>query len=176
MSRAFVLLGSNIDKERNLAAAVQLLRQMSQVLSVSPVYETLPVGLQDQPNFLNAAVLLETDLEPTIFRSEVLAVVERKLGRQRAADKNAPRTIDLDLILYDDLILEWDGRQLPDPDLARFLHVARPVADLDAKLLHPVTGEPLRRLAARLMDEAMAGNNGQPPLWPRTDVALEEGD
>src|SRR5690606_41624477 len=98
MMRAVISLGSNVDKERNMPLAVALIRERCRLLAVSPVYETLPMGLRDQGNFFNAAVLVETERTPDELKQEVLDWLENRLGRVRQADKNAPRTIDADQI------------------------------------------------------------------------------
>jgi 2-amino-4-hydroxy-6-hydroxymethyldihydropteridine diphosphokinase len=172
MNTAIISLGSNIDKERNLPEAVRMLGEMCWVVALSRVYETLPVGLPDQPNFLNAAVAVETALGPAALKREVLAVIEQRLGRVRTADKNAPRTIDLDLALFNDEVREYNGHQLPDPDLLRFAHVALPIADLAPEMPHPQTGEPMRAIAQRLLAKATTENGGQAPLWVRGDVGI----
>ncbi len=168
MNRAFILLGSNIDKETNLVAAVRMLNEMCRVTAISPVHETAPVGLREQPNFLNVAVLVHTDLQPAELRATVLSEIERRLKRVRTADKNAPRTIDADLILYEYETAE--GRHPPDPDLLRFPHVAVPIAALDPDMRHPESGEPLRALADRLLKEAAAQSAGERSMSPRPDI------
>lgn len=159
-NRAVVLLGSNINKEKNLPAAVRLLRQMAEVLAVSSVYETAAVGGgrpetdrgARQPNFFNAAVLVETPLGAADFKQHVLAQIEARLRRVRTADPNAPRTIDADLVLFNDQVFDLDERHhIPDPDLLRFAHAAGPVAELLPEMAHPETGEPLREIATRLL-------------------------
>lgn len=171
MRRAVISLGSNVDKEKNMPAAVALIRQRCRLLAVSPVYETLPMGLRDQGNFFNAAVLVETHRSPGELKEEVLDWLETTLGRVRQADKNAPRTIDADLTLYNDAILDYKGHHVPDPDLLRFAHVAVPVADLLPGAHHPETGEPLPALADRLAARA-AKKYGVHVLWPRPDFDL----
>lgn len=166
MHRAWVLLGSNIDKEVNLPGAVAWLRQRAQVAAVSTVYETAPVGLREQPNFFNAAVLIETELSAAEVVAVLLRPLEVHLGRVRSADKNAPRTIDADLILYDDSILELGQRHIPDPDLLKHPHVAVPIAELTPDALHPEIGASLRVIAQRL-------SYGTPSnLWPRPDIQI----
>lgn len=172
MNRAFISLGSNVNKEHNLPAAISLLGGMCRLVAVSTVFETVPVGLKEQPNFFNAAVLLETSLTAQGLKKNVLAEVERRLKRMRQADRNAPRTIDADLALFNDDVLVYDGHTVPDPDIVRFAHVAVPIADIAPDLAHPLTGEPMAALAARLMAEATAANGGRPPLWPRPDILL----
>jgi 2-amino-4-hydroxy-6-hydroxymethyldihydropteridine diphosphokinase len=139
------------------------------VVAVSPVYETVPVGLREQANFLNAAVLVETDLDAARFKGEVLAGIEVALGRVRSADKNAPRTIDADIALFNDEVFELGRRHIPDPDLLKFPHVAVPLADIAPELPHPETGERLAVIAARLV---AASEEGERVMWERPDVVL----
>lgn len=171
MTRAVISLGSNVDKEKNMARAVALIRERCRLLVVSPVYETLPMGLRDQGNFFNAAVLVETERTPDELKEEVLDWLEERLGRVRQADKNAPRTIDADLTLYGDAVVEYRGHHVPDPDLLRFAHVAVPVADLLPDAVHPETGERLADLAERLAARA-AKKYGVQVLWRRPDFDL----
>lgn len=171
MRRAVISLGSNVEKEKNMPAAVALIGERCRLLAVSPVYETLPMGLHDQGNFFNAAVLIETERSPQELKGEVLDWLETRLGRVRQEDKNAPRTIDADLTLYNNAILDYTGHHVPDPDLLRFAHVAVPVADLLPEGHHPETGEPLVALAARLATRA-ARKYGVQVLWQRPDFDL----
>ncbi len=173
-NRAVISVGSNINKEENLPESIRLLAQHCRVVAVSPVYETLPVGLPDQPNFFNAAVIVETEMQPAALKKQVLAMIEERLQRQRSPDRNAPRTIDLDLALYNDEIGEYDGHELPDPDVLRFAHVAVPIADMAPQMAHPQTGEAMRAIARRLLRETTAENDGRPILWRRADMKLEE--
>lgn len=175
MHHVVLLLGSNIDKERNLPRALALLDELTRVVAVSAVYESAPVGLEEQPPYFNAAVLIETELTAVGIKRTLIGAVEQALRRVRTADKNAPRTIDLDIVLYDDGVFTYTGddgrsRRVPDPDLLKFPHVAVPVADLLPEGVHPETGQPLAELAATLM--AAATINGRPPLFMRADFQL----
>lgn len=157
MNQAFVLLGSNIDRERNLATAVALLRTSSygQVIKTSKVYETVPVGWQAQANFLNAAVLMETPLTAVAFKAKVLDGLETALQRVRTTRKDGPRTMDADLILFNDEV-SLDGRcRLPSPHLLAWAYVAVPIAELAPTYCHPETGEPLHVIARRLYDPSL---------------------
>jgi 2-amino-4-hydroxy-6-hydroxymethyldihydropteridine diphosphokinase len=171
-NRAVLLLGSNVDKERNLPAAVHLLRRLCRVVAVSPVYETAPVGLMGQPYFLNAAVLVETDLNASRLKETVMSQVEEELNRRRQSDRYAARTIDVDLLLFNDDVFTLGNRRIPDPDLRRYLHVAVPVADLLPDLIHPETGERIEVIVRRLQSEAVAA--GQELPEERRDVSLPE--
>lgn len=169
------MLGSNIDKETNLPAAVRLLRAWTTVLQVSGVYETAPVGLVQQAMFWNTAVLIETPLSPAELKVTVLSAIERQLKRVRQADKNAPRTIDLDIVLFNEEVRDYDAgdgrfRPIPDPDLLKFPHVAVPVAELAPNMMHPIIGEPLQAIADKLVAEYV--QDGSPIIWRRDNVIL----
>jgi 2-amino-4-hydroxy-6-hydroxymethyldihydropteridine diphosphokinase len=167
-NQVVIALGSNIEKERNLPQAIVLLREMCAVTAVAPIYETEPVGLLNQPNFWNTAVLIQTDLSASQVKQQIIGTLETKLKRVRQADKNAPRTIDADIVLFNDAVFEYDGgdgrfRPVPDPDLRKFAHVAVPVADLLPDFPHPETGELLSELAKRLLAEVVR-EYGRSPL------------
>lgn len=163
--RAFVSLGSNIEPEQNLKEAVQRLAARAHLLAVSPVYETQPVGTTDQPSFLNAAALIETHLTPAELKTQVLQAIEEELGRVRTADKNAPRTIDLDISLFGDEVLEVENRHIPDPEILQFAHIARPLADLAPHQRHPETGQTLLEIAEGLSPSGLV-RRADLVLWP----------
>lgn len=151
----FVSLGSNIDPERNLVHAVTLLRQKCDVLAVSSVYRTPPQGFTAQPDFLNLSVQVHTSLQPDTFKKDVLDWIERELGRIRDPNnKNAPRTIDLDISLWGDSVFEYGAKpwRVPDPDIVRFAHVAVPLAEIAPDVVHPTEGVTLAEIAARFGD------------------------
>jgi 2-amino-4-hydroxy-6-hydroxymethyldihydropteridine diphosphokinase len=153
-TQIFVTLGSNIEPEKNLPEAVRLLAARVRLTRASRVYRSAPVGSTGQPDFLNAALLVETDLPPYNLKFNALRDVETQLGRVRSDDKFAARTIDLDLALYGDLVLDdpQGGLSLPDPDILMRAHIALPLADLAPGFVHPVSGETLGGIAARLKD------------------------
>lgn len=161
--RAFIGLGSNIDPEQNLPAAVQRLAGLGEIVAVSTVYQTPAIGPSPAPDFLNAAVLLSTELEPLQIRKRLRAV-EAELGRVRSADRYAPRTIDLDLCLYGARVLDTPELTLPDPDILERAFLAVCLAELDPELVHPVAGETLETIAARLQQDAR--------LTPRPELEL----
>ncbi|MEW5988552.1 MAG: 2-amino-4-hydroxy-6-hydroxymethyldihydropteridine diphosphokinase [Chloroflexota bacterium] len=173
MNRVVVALGSNVNKEENLPAAVRLLAQLCHLVAVSSVYETAAAGRPDQPTFFNAAVLVETELDAAHFKAEVLDQVERQLGRERTADKNAPRTIDADLILFNEEVFDLGTRHVPDPDLLQYLHVAVPVAEVAPDLLHPETGESLAHVAGRLLAEIAPTHDPAALIRRYDDVRLK---
>jgi len=149
--QAFVSLGSNIAPERHLEAAVRALAREPRVALIvtSSVLETAPVHRPDQDVYLNAAVLIRTDVDLDELRTAVFHPIEDRLGRTRGEDRFAPRTIDLDLVLFDEVV-QPGPPPLPHPDLLAYVHVALPISELDPRRPHPVTGEPLEAIARRL--------------------------
>ena len=163
---AYLSLGSNIEPERHLPAAVAHLTRYGCVRAVSTVWETPPVGFRDQPNFLNAAVLLETDLPAQALREEAIAAIESALGRVRTENKNAPRTIDIDIMLFNYDVLRVGRRRIPDPEVLERSFVAIPLAEIAPEYVHPETGQTLQAIAKRF-DSEEAG------MRPRKDIVLD---
>ena len=162
---AYLSLGSNIDPARNLPAAVTHLAQFGQVGAVSTVWESLPLGFSDQPNFLNAAVILETELSAQALREEAIAEIETALGRVRTENKNAPRTIDIDIMLFNRDVMRLKHRHIPDPEVLERPFVAIPLAEISPDYVHPETGQRLRDIAQQF-DATSAG------MHRRDDVVL----
>lgn len=151
MTRAYVGLGSNLgDRERMLWGAVHMLAFNPEVdvVAVSSIRETDPVGFADQPRFLNAAVAIETELEPRAVL-DLLLSVERELGRTRDGPRFGPRTIDLDLLLYGAEVIDEPGLAVPHPRLHERRFVLEPLAELDPDLTVPEKG-PVQALLAEL--------------------------
>jgi 2-amino-4-hydroxy-6-hydroxymethyldihydropteridine diphosphokinase len=155
--QACLLLGSNIQPEKNLASAVQLLRRKAAILRISSVWETPSVG-STGPDFLNLALLITTPLEQAgDLKKKLLRPLEARLGRVRSADKNAPRPIDIDIILF-------DGRLL-DPNLWRYAHRAVPVVELLPDYRSP-QGDILGKVASQLAETT--------PIRLRPDVRIDQ--
>jgi 2-amino-4-hydroxy-6-hydroxymethyldihydropteridine diphosphokinase len=131
------------------AALDQLAREEGiDVVSVSALRETEPVGFTDQPRFVNAAAALETELQPRQLLDRLLGI-ERRLGRTRDGPRFGPRTIDLDLLLYGDEMIDEPGLTVPHPRLHERLFVLEPLTELDPRLAAPGLG-PLAAMVARL--------------------------
>jgi len=139
--RAYIGLGSNIKPPENLIYALQKLAEHVYVEEVAKTWESPAVGSHG-PNFLNTAAAIRTQLPPELLKTLVLRRIEQELGRVRTANKNAPRTIDLDILVYDECIL--------DPHVWTDAFVAVPLAELLPNLQHPETGETLAQIAQRL--------------------------
>ena len=167
MNRVFVALGSNIQSEYHMPEAVRRLSLHCRLVAVSPVYETTPVGNTEQPNFLNAAALIETELTAAELKARVLQVIEQELGRVRTEDKNAPRTIDLDIALFVDQDLNTGSHGYGDPDILRYAHVAVPLADIAPQRRHPATGQTLQEIAQSLPASGLVSRPDVVP-WPET--------
>lgn len=152
----YVSLGSNIEPEANLRRAIQLLWTKCAVKQISSVYRTAPQGFADQADFLNMAVCIETSLAPITLKKDVLDWIECTLGRVRDPhNKNAPRTIDLDISLWDDDVFEYGEKpwHVPDPDILRFAHVAIPLAEIAPDYIHPIEHITLAEIASRFDGE-----------------------
>jgi 2-amino-4-hydroxy-6-hydroxymethyldihydropteridine diphosphokinase len=137
MTRAFVGLGSNLgDREENLRRALARLGELGPVRA-SLVRETDPVGITDQPKFLNAAAELATDLPPRELLERLLEI-ERELGRDRATERRwGPRVIDLDLLLFGEEVIDEPGLTVPHPRLADRRFVLEPLCELNEDLALP---------------------------------------
>ena len=157
--RAYVGLGGNIgDRRAHLEQALDLLTREPgiEIVAVSSIRETDPVGYVEQPRFLNAVAALETELAPRELLERLLAV-ERVLGRERAGPRFGPRTIDLDLLLYGGEVVEEPGLTVPHPRLAERRFVLEPLVELAPDLVLPDG----RRVGELL--SGLAGSTGQAP-------------
>ena len=159
---AAIALGTNLaskfgDREANLEEAVRLIRPLGEVTEISSFYDTEPVGFLDQPKFLNAALLLRTDLDPTVLLRELL-MVEKAMGRDRTTTvAKGPRVIDLDLLLYIDsdsrhVVMNSEELVLPHPEMQKRRFVLEPLAEIAPEMRHPVLGLTAEELRRRLSD------------------------
>ena len=151
MTRAYVGLGSNVgDRERMLWSAIHMLAFNPEVdvAAVSTFRETAPVDYLDQPDFVNAAVAIDTELSPRALL-DLLLSIELELGRTREGPRFGPRTIDLDLLLYGDETIDETGLTVPHPRLHERRFVLEPLAELDPGLTVPEMGD-VQGLLARV--------------------------
>ena len=141
----YIALGTNLgERSGNLRAAIEGLAPDVTVLAESHIYETPPWGYEDQPSFLNMVVKAETDLEPAALLM-FLKKLEVDLGREKSV-RWGPRLIDLDILFYDDLIIESPPLVIPHPRLHERGFVLAPLADVAAEFIHPVLGKRVREL------------------------------
>jgi 2-amino-4-hydroxy-6-hydroxymethyldihydropteridine diphosphokinase len=155
MTQAFVAVGSNIEPERNVEQGLGRLARAVHVDRLSTFYRTSPADGRDGPAFINGVAEVTTTLEPLALKLTVLRSIETELGRQRTGDKYADRTLDLDHLLYGDLVHSSPDLILPDPELSQRAFLAFPLLELAPELLVPGTRTPLRQLAEALGTSAM---------------------
>jgi 2-amino-4-hydroxy-6-hydroxymethyldihydropteridine diphosphokinase len=138
VARVYVSVGSNVDRDRNIAMALRLLEASFGPLLRSSVYESEAVGFDSAP-FYNLVVGFDTDESPREIQ-DMLHRIEASSGRIRTTGLSA-RTLDLDLLLYDDLVTETDGMSLPRKDITRYAFVLAPLAEIAGTLRHPISGQ-----------------------------------
>src|SRR5687768_15853055 len=167
MARAWLSLGSNLEPERHLAAALEELRAAFGELVVSRTYRTRAVGF-DGPDFLNLAVGLETTLEPEVL-NDWLHALEDRHGRRRDVPRYASRTLDVDILLYDDRIVHGANHlEVPRRELLEQAFVLKPLSDIAPDLVHPTARRTLAALwrdfarEHRLDDECRPRANTEP--------------
>ncbi|MBM3123770.1 MAG: 2-amino-4-hydroxy-6-hydroxymethyldihydropteridine diphosphokinase [Chloroflexi bacterium] len=151
-SRAYLSIGSNIEPEVHLPRALSMLRERGTVASTSSVWESRAVN-SSGPNFLNACASFLTLLPPVEVKEQVIRPIEASLGRVRSADRNAPRTIDLDIVLYDDQPL--------NVDFWEYAFVIVPLAELVPGFIHPLRSETLARVSAQVQEQVWIVRRGE---------------
>jgi 2-amino-4-hydroxy-6-hydroxymethyldihydropteridine diphosphokinase len=175
MPVAYIALGSNLPSptgppDATLAAALQQIASLGRIVALSSLYSTAPVGFSDQPRFFNAVIALETDLAPRTLLDALLSI-ERLFGRDRSASvPNGPRTLDLDILLYGDLILTEPGLEIPHPPLAQRAFVLVPLAEIAPHVVDPRSGLTASQLLANLVPGAPTHDASvtsvQSRFWP----------
>ena len=158
MPRIFIGLGGNLgDRSASLGRAERAMDglEASRVVAVSPVYETEPVGPISQGRFLNAVAELDSGLNPPDLLKALLGI-ESDCGRRPSSrrPKGGPRTLDLDLLLYDDRVVEAPDLSLPHPQMHQRWFVLKPLCDLDPSVVHPVLNRTAGQLLADLEDRS----------------------
>jgi 2-amino-4-hydroxy-6-hydroxymethyldihydropteridine diphosphokinase len=140
MTRAYIGLGSNLgDREAAIGGAVDRLGRHATIVALSTLRETDPVGFLDQPRFLNGVVAVETTLPPRALL-DLLLTIERELGRTRTGPRFGPRTIDLDLLVYGDEVVDEPALTVPHPRLHERRFVLEPLAEIAPELEVPGLG------------------------------------
>jgi 2-amino-4-hydroxy-6-hydroxymethyldihydropteridine diphosphokinase len=153
MNKAYLLTGGNMGKrEENLARArEQISRYCGDIINASSLYETAAWGKEDQPSFLNQALELQTILRPRLLLKELLNI-ERKTGRVRK-EKYGPRIIDIDILLFNDEMINEPGLNIPHPELQNRRFALTPLAEIAAGTIHPVLHKSIHQLLDECADK-----------------------
>lgn len=152
-------LGSNQNAEANIRAAIDELRNQFTIVVLSPAYISTAVGF-DGDDFINLVARVETDLSPIALR-DYLRELEDRFGRRRDVPKFSDRSLDIDILLYDDLVVHSPVLEIPRAEIVKFAHVLKPLADLDPDLVHPS----IRRSIGDIWEASgLKGQEGIQPL------------
>ena len=155
---AYIAFGSNLgDREGYLCSAIGALRQLGDLRAVSSLYETAPVGTVPQSDFLNAVAELQTGLQPEELLAELLRIEQEHDRDRRGAPPKGPRTLDLDLLSYDNVVMETTSLTLPHPAMAERCFVLVPLVEIAPQWRHPVGGKTTMQMLAEL-DRKYDGN------------------
>ena len=146
MAKIYISLGSNIERERNTRAGIKALRERFGQLELSSVYESEAVGFEGDA-FYNMVIACEVN-EDVHAANRVLAEIEDAHGRDRSGPRFSSRTLDLDLLLYDDLVMDENGLKLPRDEILKNAFVLWPLAEIAPGLVHPVAGKTYAELWA----------------------------
>jgi 2-amino-4-hydroxy-6-hydroxymethyldihydropteridine diphosphokinase len=146
---AYLSLGSNLgDRAAHLRLAIERLAEAGEVKTVSSLYETEPVEFRAQPWFLNCVVALETGKQPRELLQIALAI-EESMGRQRSREKG-PRTVDIDVLLFGDRVIDETGMRIPHPVMQQRRFVLEPLAEIAPEIRHPVLKKTARELLSAM--------------------------
>jgi 2-amino-4-hydroxy-6-hydroxymethyldihydropteridine diphosphokinase len=159
MNTIYLSIGSNTDPEVNLKHIVRLIRNRIKMTAVSPVYESADAHGGEMV-YLNAALILETELDPEALKVGYLEVIEDRLFRESSG---VFVTADIDIVLVNDEVMTYMGREIPDPGVLQHAFIALPLADIAPDYVHPVTGQTMREIAAAFDDA---------PIRRRDDLRL----
>jgi len=151
-STAFLSLGSNVDARKNILSGISALRQEFSEVALSPVYQTEPVDYKDQDWFINYVVKMETVLEPLVLLDQLKAI-EHHAGRTRDSVRFGPRFLDLDIIFYDEIVMDHPRLVIPHPRMHKRRFVLKPVCDIDPHMNHPVFHCTMQSLLEKINEE-----------------------
>jgi 2-amino-4-hydroxy-6-hydroxymethyldihydropteridine diphosphokinase len=152
MNQTYLLIGGNVGNRReNLATATTMIAaKVGQILVTSSLYETAAWGITDQPSFLNQVLLVETALDARQVLTAILSI-EQQMGRKRI-EKFGPRTIDIDILFFNDLVMHEDALIIPHPHLHLRRFTLEPLNEIAPKLVHPVFNKSISKLLEQATD------------------------
>lgn len=152
MHKAFIAIGSNLgDRMKNIEVALKKMEDYGlRIIKKSSIIETEPYGFKEQGKFLNGVILIETDLDPFELLN-LLLNIEKEMGRERKI-KWGPRNIDLDIIFYDDLVIDTDNLKIPHPDAHNRTFVMGPLSEIDPDFVHPVLKKKVKDIYLNLIE------------------------
>lgn len=150
MARVYLSIGSNIDKEKNISSSVRVLQKYFGPLDISNVYETEAVGFKGD-DFHNLVVGFDTENSPKEI-SHIIRQIEADHDRTRGKELFESRTLDVDLLLYGDLVMQMDGVNIPHPDILRYNFVLKPLAELAGEVVHPEEEQTIDELWAASLE------------------------
>lgn len=150
MARVYLSIGSNINKEKNISSSVRVLQKYFGPLDISNVYETEAVGFKGD-DFHNLVVGFDTENSPKEI-SHIIRQIEADHDRTRGKELFESRTLDVDLLLYGDLVMQMDGVNIPHPDILRYNFVLKPLAELAGEVVHPEEEQTIDELWAASLE------------------------
>ena len=153
MSLVYIGIGSNVDREENIKSCIRCLRKEYSIISISPLYETSSMGF-DGPNFYNLVCSFETNQNVVALKNK-LSIIEKNHGRSMNETKFSSRTLDIDILYYDDLIYEGDNMNLPRKEIIQYDFVLQPLVDISPGFIHPL----IKKTNKEIMDEFQIEKN-----------------
>jgi len=147
----FIGVGANLEPEMNIEAAIGALSQEVRITAISTFYRTEPIGSTVQPSYINGVLQALTHYSPRALKFQILRKIEADRGRVRTEDRYAARPIDLDMLLYDDVVIQAEGLELPDPEVRERPFLAAGICEIAPQLLWPGTGEAIAQWASEAL-------------------------
>ncbi|MFQ5559530.1 MAG: 2-amino-4-hydroxy-6-hydroxymethyldihydropteridine diphosphokinase [Nitrospinota bacterium] len=151
-SDVLIGVGSNISPFQNIEKALTLLREQTTLLKISPFYRSKPHGFSDQDDFINGCIVLTWEASPEELKFNILKKIEERTGRVRTENKNGARTIDLDILLFGELVLKKKDITIPDPETFKRNYILYPAKQIAGDMVNPHSGKRLQEY-----DTTMAG-------------------
>jgi len=153
MNSVYLLTGGNLgDRNKNLSKATVLIEQdVGEIVKKSSIYETASWGINDQPDFLNMVLLVKTNFSAAKLL-QALLTIENKMGRQRSV-KNASRIIDIDILFFNDEVINKTGLTIPHPEIHNRMFVLIPLDEIAGDFIHPVLKKPVKKLLSTSPDK-----------------------